>query len=78
MSDVLNDARTMLEDYVSDLTEHHDPITLLEVFGLLIERWDMTIDEFLANDLSDELIQASQSNPNGVKEDLRKALNALE
>lgn len=80
MSDVLNDANTMREQYIASLTERHDPADLLSVFGLLLDAFyegsQDRIQEMMDFELAQNLIQFTQSNPNGVQDDIVQALNA--
>lgn len=82
-SDVDRDAREMRDDMiereVERLTGHHDPMPLIDICAMIVDspEYGGDVDAFMKSDMIMELIHASQSNPDGVFEQIREALTLL-
>lgn len=81
MSDVIADGERMREEQqereMERLTSHHDPIPLIDVCAMICDREGGDVDDFMRSSILQDLIQGSQSNPNGVEDEIRKALTLL-
>lgn len=80
-SDVDRDAQ-MMKDEMQDremerLTSHHDPVPLIDVCAMICDREGGDVDDFMRSSICADLIQFSQSNPNGVHDEIREALHLL-
>lgn len=78
-SDVHLDAQEMMEREVARLTEHHDPMPLIDVCAFICDSAEFggDVDEFMQSPICNDLISMSQSNPNGVEAEIRAALEIL-
>lgn len=66
-----------IENRVAELTEHHDPIPLIDVCAMICDREGGDVDDFMRSSILEDLIQGSQSNPNGVMAQIEEALRLM-
>lgn len=72
-----DDAQSMIDAEVERLCGHHDPVSLIDVCAMICDREGGDVDDFMKSSILVDLIQGSQSNPNGVFEEIREALELL-
>lgn len=80
-SDYEADGRRAHEEFiereVERLTSHHDPLPLIDVCAMICDREGGDVDDFMRSSILIDLIQGSQSNPNGVMEEIEQALRLM-
>jgi hypothetical protein len=72
-----DDAQDMIDAEIERLCGDHDPIPLIDVCAMICDREGGDVDDFMRSSILIDLVQGSQSNPNGVIEQIREALELL-
>lgn len=80
-SDYERDGREAHFDFVEREVERlcgeHDPIPLIDVCAMICDREGGDVDDFMRSSILIDLIQGSQSNPNGVMGEIEQALRLM-
>lgn len=76
-SDVIRDAEEMREAYILAQSEGTDPVDIITVATMVCDAYfSGNAAEFLISNFCRDLIQFSQSNPDGVHDKIANALHA--